>query len=244
MDPTYPEDGEADIAAQMGFTSFGVQPTAKKRKYNPATDAVTAVSATLPHKSPSPVDMRTSNRGGGRRGGDGRSLASSGARDRDRSGRGQGSGTNNTPLGDGRTREGSGSRGGEDGERGSTTAAPTTDADYHYPGHTDDISPASPAAMGDPDATPGQAEDRKEESARSNARSTAGVVKVGAEAKGHGEGPAVKSSEAGAGEQRNNQAALRRGVRNERGDVAYYDESFVEDPWKELEEKRGKGKSG
>lgn len=34
-----------------------------------------------------------------------------------------------------------------------------------------------------------------------------------------------------------NFAALRRGVRNENGDIAYYDHSFVEDPWKEL---RGK----
>ncbi len=28
--------------------------------------------------------------------------------------------------------------------------------------------------------------------------------------------------------------SLKRGVRNERGDVAYYDASFVEDPWKHL----------
>ena len=29
-------------------------------------------------------------------------------------------------------------------------------------------------------------------------------------------------------------AALRRGIRNERGDMVYYDASFVEDPWAEL----------
>lgn len=34
-----------------------------------------------------------------------------------------------------------------------------------------------------------------------------------------------------------NFAALRHGVRNQNGDMAYYDHSFVEDPWKELRRK-------
>ena len=33
--------------------------------------------------------------------------------------------------------------------------------------------------------------------------------------------------------------ALRKGVRDDRGDVAYYDQSFVEDPWEELVRSRG-----
>ena len=35
--------------------------------------------------------------------------------------------------------------------------------------------------------------------------------------------------------------ALRRGVRDERGDMAFYDASFVEDPWKHLMDDRGDG---
>lgn len=41
------------------------------------------------------------------------------------------------------------------------------------------------------------------------------------------------------GERTYDWAALRRGVRNERGDMCYYDGSFVEDPWAKLMERGG-----
>ncbi|MCJ1252772.1 hypothetical protein MMC24_000578 [Lignoscripta atroalba] len=44
----------------------------------------------------------------------------------------------------------------------------------------------------------------------------------------------AQSREKGPGRVGHEWAALRRGIRNHRGDVAYYDRSFVEDPWKEL----------
>lgn len=51
----------------------------------------------------------------------------------------------------------------------------------------------------------------------------------------------VQRATAAAGGQRNayNWHALRRGVRNEMGDVAYYDASFVEDPWEHLRRSTG-----
>jgi hypothetical protein len=38
------EDSEIDVSAQMGFNSFGAQPSVKKRKYNPAADAFTSAA--------------------------------------------------------------------------------------------------------------------------------------------------------------------------------------------------------
>ncbi|KAL6715196.1 hypothetical protein ACLMJK_007460 [Lecanora helva] len=35
--------------------------------------------------------------------------------------------------------------------------------------------------------------------------------------------------------------ALRKGIKDENGDVAFYDQSFVEDPWRELRREEGKG---
>ena len=43
-----------------------------------------------------------------------------------------------------------------------------------------------------------------------------------------------KAPSATSGHQQHNWQALRKGVPNSRGDIAYYDASFIEDPWKDL----------
>jgi hypothetical protein len=58
-------------------------------------------------------------------------------------------------------------------------------------------------------------------------------------------GPQAQSQgPAGGADAQDDWAALRRGVRNARGDMVYFDWSFLEDPWAGLEAKQFDGGGG
>lgn len=239
-------DLDPDIAFQMGFTSFGAQPTARKRKYNSAADAVTNHAAT--------INLRRSGKGEKTRGGRG------GGGDRVNGCRG-GSGSNNTPLGwargkqgplDDRTdeedRAGQGAVVGTEARSGDKTTSQDRGAlskvdEYGEPGYMDDTPPGSPLASLEGEHTqPAEAYERRPpifHPPDSEAHGTTPLI---------GEGDGARTlAERGRGvvsevqRQPYDWAVLRRGVRNEQGDIAYYDQSFVEDPWRELKGVSGNG---
>ncbi|MCJ1477378.1 hypothetical protein MMC13_006049 [Lambiella insularis] len=290
-------DLDPDLAAQMGFASFGAQPTAKKRKYNSATDAVTCFS-TIPHpslpKKPPPVTganrgavasgrgrgeyggvaingsdkeainglghqigsatgEEVGNRGkaggrvlggGGRRARGGRGGMEMGRGDRDGP-----SGSNSTPLGSVASRDSaeSGSRGLDValGLGGREAHEGTMDDEDDTPGYIEDTPPGSPLTQMVTAFSNAETKAREAERVMGLARSPVQNILLVNQASNDAEADVTTSTlPSGAlpvrpqresmSQGRYDWAALRRGVRNERGDVAYYDASFVEDPWKDL----------
>lgn len=293
------DDLDPDLAAQMGFASFGAQPTAKKRRYNPATDAVTSSTplsySKLPEKPPPLTGAnsgivgqeRGRRRGGGSgtvrgegsdpggsgsghggRGGmdpGGKVRGSAGRRvlgGGDRRGRGERggmekrwgnengpSGSNNTPLGSRIPRDSIGS--GAEGfgvivglGTGEVEATAGVDDEDGMPGYVDDTPPGSPLPTRDTTFASTEKQYLQTERGMGSTENPREDVS-GTQATHDAEGPItsftlpkgdlpVRPQPNNMGHGQYDWAALRRGVRNERGDVAYYDASFVEDPWKDL----------
>ncbi|KAI4135935.1 MAG: hypothetical protein LQ347_000221 [Umbilicaria vellea] len=235
-----------DMAALMGFFSFGAAPRTKKRKYNPAVEnAVTDASLTLQEKNQQQQQHKDYR-------------PSSGA-----------SGGNKVPLGKGRLmRKGETTvvvqpHGGMSNER--TTARGLATGKAAERG--DDVR------TGCLEESDGACEDdgpRYVDESSTPPAKEGGVTALGTGGSGdngaryvgtsrqpplHGPGdvplPAaemtlnvdgVASEERGGGRDKAGVAsgelydwrALRQGVVNREGDVTYYDESFVENPWREL----------
>ena len=223
-------DLDPEIALQMGFTSFGARPTAKKRKYNPAADAV----------SDQPFTFASSarGRGGGTRGGSGSNITPLG------SARGQ-QGT----LGDaveGDSRAGSSVVAGTGVAQGDKTisgsgGAQGRDEEYEEPGYVDGTPPDSPLPSLEGEHTR-LAEVHEHRPHVFHPPESEAYVRERPMAEGEGAGPLVERGKGQASDvpgQRYDWAALRRGVRNQQGDIAYYDRSFVEDPWEGLVGVRG-----
>ncbi|MCJ1421503.1 hypothetical protein MMC32_007867 [Xylographa parallela] len=284
-------DLDPELAAQMGFASFGAQLTVKKRKYNPAAEAVTSflppIHAGLPKNPPPPVgtgansgplrmvrvgeNRRLTERGnwgahGGKRyaegeRGIGRERVLGGGGRRGRGGRGgmekswgneEGvSGSNSTPLG---TRVG---RGGEIGaveelrmrvEAGTSPQSrdgENKEDDNGMPGYVDSTPPGSPVPRKSPrltivakdlsmngEAAPARHVEEEREEVVADAGS--GPAGPPIASSGMPEDLPVRTQQSGSSGDHHDWNALRKGVRNEEGDVVYYDASFVEDPWKHL----------
>lgn len=238
---------DPDIASQMGFISFGTQPTARKRKYSPAADAVTDQAATLDTPG---YGKRGGTRSGWEGGGGGGGDRASG-----------GSGSNNTPLGLARRKqEPLGHRMDEEDRPGQAPVAETgaTRGDkatsqewgassivdeYGEPSYVDDTPPGSPVANLEGEHTqPIEAHKHRPPIFHlpdSAAHETTQLIGEGDGTRTVGERGTWVVSEAQG--QRYDWVALRRGVRNRQGDMAYYDRSFVEDPWRELKGLSGYG---
>ncbi|MCJ1297772.1 hypothetical protein MMC08_000560 [Hypocenomyce scalaris] len=282
-DPTSPSE---DIAALMGFSSFGPASKPKKRKYNPAVEnAVTDASLTMQGKRQQQQqqqhhkDYRTSSRasGGNRLPlGKGRVMGK-GGREKEEVG-----GADVRALGSGILDELAvtrGSAGDECAEVGANVkgADSVGMGEEENGGVDDDDAPTYLDTSTVPSVEDGRAAgmgNRNDEDDGPRYMDTSlpppldGLTAVplpvaglyttvgggagpGEEVSGqqqqqqqHQELPAIHStgSELQGGEieaamapgGRRDWRALRRGVRNQRGDLAYYDESFVEDPWREL----------
>ncbi|MCJ1435273.1 hypothetical protein MMC27_004645 [Xylographa pallens] len=288
-DPDF--DLDPNLAAQMGFASFGAQPTAKKRKYNCAADAMTSflppTHAGLPKKPPPPVGTGANSKAlgkvevgengwltergnwgahGGKRyaegeKGMGRDRVLGGGGRRGRAGKGgmekswgnvEGlSGTNSTPLG---TRVG---RGGKSNavealrmRVGAGTSPQSRDREYNeeddgMPGYVDSTPPGSPIPRKSPhltneakdlsmngEAAPArQVEEKKEEVVADTGSGPPGHPIASS---GTPQDLPVRTQPSGSSGGHHDWNALRKGVRNEKGDVVYYDASFVEDPWEHL----------
>ncbi|MCJ1403085.1 hypothetical protein MMC11_006308 [Xylographa trunciseda] len=281
-----PSDHDPDLATQMGFASFGAQPTAKRRKYNPAADAMTsflpAAHTGLPQKPPPALGTGANSgvlgraRGGkdgwlsdrGHRGahvGD-RHAEGEGAMRKDRvlgggGRRGRGgrgpvekrwmnaegpSGSNSMPLG---TRVGSGGENGASKAPGiglyprSKVWETEEEEDDGMPGYVDSTPPGSPLRQetihptGEVEGSPIHEErasvGRLGEEAEEGVDADAASETVGHPTASSGilEKLSVRTQKIGGHYDWN---ALRKGIRNEQGDVAYYDASFVEDPWRDL----------
>ncbi|MCJ1246749.1 hypothetical protein MMC30_003958 [Trapelia coarctata] len=300
--PTPDPNNDIDpaLAAQMGFASFGAQPTSKRRKYNPATDAVVSASlsqltrleggaAGLPKKPP-PVEygVRESRRGrgggdglmgwmgrggggvtGGRGGGGERGLGRGEGVGGEYGGRGRGgwkgnehgsSGSNNTPLGIRAPR-------GEEKGRGVNAgtmvnggmAVPAEEEEEGMPGYIDSTPPDSPphtsvhathVGVDDQDHVKdgSTALDQREEDTLLQLQPNPSAPPIIPSHNQYLEEKEARKEEAlpvrAQGREKYDWAALRRGVRNERGDMCYYDGSFVEDPWAGLVGGGGGGGSG
>ena len=234
-------DLDPDIASQMGFTSFGAQPTAKKRKYNPTADAVTNHTTIL--------DIPGPRSGGGMVGG--RGDGANGYRG--------GRGSNSTPLGSARRKQGTlGDRtdkedqvghgviagtGATQGDKTTCQAlgSPSKVDEDGVPDYIDDTPPGSPLPSLKGEHTQLADVDKHRQSIF-HPPGPKGHRKTRPMAEDDG---AMTLAERGKGAaskmqgQRYDWAILRRGVRNQQGDMAYYDQSFVEDPWRELIVVRG-----
>ncbi|MCJ1390370.1 HintC [Xylographa bjoerkii] len=278
-----PSDLDPDLAAQMGFASFGAQPTAKKRKYNPAADAMTSflppAPGGLPKKPPLPLGTGANSgalgkgRGAkGARGGDrvmgrgeGRGTAApvlgGGAR-RGRGGRGGwekrlgegegASGSNSTPLGTravrggedgaaagaglgvgmGDSRLGDGENEEEEEEDGMPGYVDSTPAGSPLPGRaTRPTSEVGGSSIDGEEAPAGQLEEEEEEV---DAAAVSETPRYPTGSSGVLEELPVRTQQSASRGGQYDWNTLRKGVRNESGDVAYYDASFVEDPWRDL----------
>ncbi|KAI9696084.1 MAG: hypothetical protein M1836_005915 [Candelina mexicana] len=222
MDDDSPQDDDTlDIAASMGFTSFGSKPP-KKRKFNPRTDAA--------------VDSST---GEVVAGSGGNSILLGKARGGRESGESKGYGGGS---------EGCGAEQGEGEGEG--------EGDGGDPGYVDDTPEGSPGIIGG-DGEGGLEKEVEEEETRglkknpgqTHSSSTGDTTSthlqhpslplkpafvVPPSTAAEFEGGRSIPSEAGH-ITREEAQRLRRGVRDRNGDIAYYDASFVEDPWEGLE---------
>ncbi|KAL9122615.1 MAG: hypothetical protein Q9187_000829 [Circinaria calcarea] len=223
-------DLDPEVALQMGFTSFGARPKAKKRKYDSAADTTTDQPPTLASSG--------CGRGGGTRGG---------------------SGSNVTPLGSTRSKQGMlGDAVEEDNRAGSSVVAGPgaaqsdksvsedrgaqgRDDEYEEPGYVDDTPPESPLPSLEGEHT--QLAEVHEHRPHVLHPPESEVNMTGRPmAEGEGARALVERGKGLASDvpgQRYDWAALRRGVRNQQGDIAYYDRSFMEDPWEGLIGVRG-----
>ncbi|MCJ1284601.1 hypothetical protein MMC26_003935 [Xylographa opegraphella] len=285
-DSAPPSDFSSDLAAQMGFASFGAQPSAKKRKYNPAADAMTSflppTHASLPRKPPPSVGTgansgtlgwagdrhngglsERSDRGGHERyaegeRGMGRDRVLGGGARRGRGGRGGGkgngeeaSGSNSTPLGTRTGREGKNDADERLGMRIGLALSPdlreerSGAEDDGMPRYVDSTPPSSPFhrkntyLTNEAEVSPVDGEvtlARQVEEQKEEVDGDAGPVPFGhpLASSDRPEDLPVRTHQSQSREGYYDWNALRKGVRNEKGDLVYYDASFVEDPWKDL----------
>ncbi|MCJ1353288.1 MAG: hypothetical protein MMC33_003273 [Icmadophila ericetorum] len=237
MDPA--EMDSADIASQMGFASFGQQPSNKKRRYNPAADAVTSLPISVTPK-PARADKLEKHH------------HQTNSRDRGHSsGRERAAGSNYIPLGV-RSKAQVPMRAeeyvdmDEDDESGGIplmsagivdTQTRTVDSPvdrsigsgaYRSLENNDSNVQTGPSVntKASSPGRPGQHQGREDVEEESHKNSNE-------EGEREGESTEVQSSNVTTMGP-HNWAALRRGVKNSRGDVAYYDRRFVEDPWATL----------
>lgn len=182
----------------------------------------------------------------------------------DPNGPGSGSGTNNTPLGVLRTAKVSGAEGGEDQEQGSrqpfVEMGGVRGQELWY-GRSGSQGGGTASTGGLPAPDPLAAADALDGSAGLLPETglllprylDGGVGFAEGGVRGYGKGQEGGRVSGGGGDdglRRQGKRgdgewdwqALRRGVLDERGDVAFYDGSFVEDSWRGLEGERGGGR--
>ena len=225
---------EIDVAVHMGFSSFGAQSTNKKRKYNPNADTFTAEKAELSEGTLPLDDMRLHDHYA--RDGHPRSSTAVQAR-----------GANQNTLSVGRTQ-------GELFPTGKTASANTSrramimqeeqqEKYYEEPSYVEDTPPTTPSSKAAMPCSMNPTFFTKNSSSRDEERSVLehphpDPVPDMNKLKPTGPSPdeilLSANKERKPWDQHYDWAALRRGVRDARGDVAYYDKSFIEDPWQEL----------
>ena len=228
-----PSAEEIDVAIHMGFGSFGAQSATKKRKHNPAGDAITTAREKQPKgilQSYSPhLHKDDANNG---------SLPRSTATD-------AGSGTEN-PLAVLRTQ-------GETFSQGKTASLNSSMAmdvrgkqekkDCDNPSYVRKTPPASSPVMTSmaplsiPTMISKESASRTEEISLLEHPHLDPVLRTN-DLQPTGPSPEKilisRNEESEGRDLHHDWAALKRGVQDARGDVAYYDKSFIEDPWQEL----------
>lgn len=273
-DPSSPSE---DIAALMGFSSFGAAPKPKKRKYNPAVgNAVTDASLTIQEKKQQQQQHKDYRPSSGASGGNRVPLGKGRVFGNGGSNEDRGPGMIGQPHGgmlDERTEaecfatskaagleHGVGTGGLEENEGASEDDGPRyVDASSTPPAEEEGVAPLGAGVWGadgpryvdtsrpPPLQVPGQvplpaAEEQapNEEGGAGSLRDTQSTVQQQRQAPHARYSTSLEGGgggEDGAGGVRGglyDWRALRKGVVNRMGDVAYYDESFVEDPWREL----------
>ncbi|KAI9777205.1 MAG: hypothetical protein M1835_005306 [Candelina submexicana] len=205
------DDSTLDIAASMGFTSFGSKPV-KKRKFNPKIDAAVDSSVIVGSGGNSiPAGKARGGRGGGSEGCEGCGGEK---------GEGEGEGDGGDPEGSPWIIANQGG-GGEAGlakevekQEEKTQCLKQNPGQTH---HTSTRDPNTSTYLQHPSLPPKPA-------FAAAPLSTAPAFEAG------------QSIPSQAGQITREEAQrLRRGVRDGNGDIAYYDASFVEDPWERLE---------
>lgn len=200
------ESENMDVAAQMGFGSFGDQHRGKRRRYDSRTeDAV--VDGGLGLGAGAGVET-----GMGKGMGKGKGKAKAKA--------GKGSGSNNLPLGTPRPRH-ENSVVGQEGDAENSSVERPTHMDPAAPGDdlgTEELAPTPMSGTTHPPRTTSGGE--------------ASLPDKPPVPRPVGKGQASTTAGTGTGKGTGNEAwRLRKGVPVANGDVAYYDVSFVEDPW-------------
>ena len=230
-EPNYAID--ESFAAQMGFSNFGFQQPgpSKKRRYNPSADAMTSVSIAADSSRHRASGSRGSSRG--------RATTGSGSNkvvlgyDRMRGGREQASRIVNGVVG---------STHGAPGEKDEMTSSANMETEVEADGQDGDGNEEPHYVDGTP-SPPRTLDIGGEKMMPRNAEldfsSITSDENINMDSRDHFDEHATQIALAASrtsreGTHEYDWNALRRGVRNHRGDIAYYDRSFVEDPWREL----------
>ncbi|KAI4173541.1 MAG: hypothetical protein LQ343_002879 [Gyalolechia ehrenbergii] len=198
--PTSTNENETDIdiASAMGFSSFGSQPQAKKRKF------------AHPPRQPGSEASGGNASGGG----------------------------NKIPLGKGREREGAAEKPVQIGGTGVGMGVPGEGVEGGATAAEEGVEKGGREGVRVEEAVGGEGEAmRRFQTAEETRRECGGVSTPGMEGSGARgmEGRAVLGRVLrGAGFQGHSWKEWREGVKDERGDVAFFDASFVEDPWRGL----------
>ncbi len=219
MDDLEVEGIDPALAASMGFSSFGAQPTAKKRKFNHATDAV--VDRQQAKQSEVPAKSKNAS---------GSNKTTLGVRERRPPAEisnivGNGSQSMSTP-----------DKGNKNGALNSTRSEQSS-AEIASPAvaraEHNDQQESRPGISGSLEQVPSVTATANEP----NPAISAMPASDAKDAHQSAHSPAATGSGRASGHGGLSQAelqALRKGVKDERGDVAYFLPSFVEDPWKGL----------
>ncbi|MCJ1235204.1 hypothetical protein MMC14_003171 [Varicellaria rhodocarpa] len=323
LDPSF--DLDPALAAQMGFASFGAQPSLKKRRYNPSTDAVVSTCSSNGRGKAKQEQYHSSGKNGAGSGGNNvplgvRKVEGHGRGGVDTNGQDTMGGTRKVGgMGDEEEEEGGrGRRRGRDGE-GKKGQSENKDEDTDDEEPVDNYSPKgntyadsdhtarpviippplplplpllSPSLPSQPKSNDGSSSIHDFTPTNTNSANT--TIAPIATSKTSGTAtpplpppsptpetlpasnlamPMTRTTDVPApvtavstllpglvysqvnGAERSHETqeqkpkpkqkqgpdwwALRKGVRDERGDVAYYDRSFVEDPWEELLQLKG-----
>lgn len=227
----------AEIALQMGFASFGQQPSNKKRRYNSAADAVTSMSVSIPPKL-----VQTERLRGWHQRGQGRGRGQPNKKEKD-------AGSNHTPMGVRRKPQirmsgedhGDINKGGDDEGGGVALLDGGLEIANIQGGDSLVDSSIKTGAHRPSDDIESGVQKTDIVNAEIHAQGRSGQQRFQVfieerqsdfdeEAEHEQEAPQVQHSDL-TKEGPYDWKALRRGVRDARGDVAYYQKSFVEDPW-------------
>ena len=235
MDSADVDSGE--IVLQMGFASFGQQPSNKKRRYNSAADTVSSMSVSTP-----PTIVQTQRLNGKHQRGQGRDRGQQNKKEKD-------AGSTQTPMevrrkpqipmsgeNHGDINKGGNNEGGlvavsDSGPGITNTQARDSLVNNSIKArayrHSDDIESGVQKA----DIVNAEIHARGRSSQQRFQVFIEGRKSdLDEEAEQEQEAPEVQHSDLTM-EGPYDWGALRRGVRDARGDVAYYQKSFVEDPW-------------